>query len=155
MVSGTICDVTGICAVEFADGWTVHFRALYCQATYAGHLEGPHTRLSNDRLISSMTRRANTLFGDTPVDVIPPMRTTGRIIEGYADEGQPVRQESLPPICCIEDFEADVVPGAEGCASGLIVVWFQSAPPPVPIEAELVDMLGDIRWDEHAASYWH
>jgi hypothetical protein len=43
----------------------------------------------------------------------------------------------------------------DGCVSGLIVVWSQPAPPSVPIEADLVDMLARIRSDEHAASYWY
>jgi hypothetical protein len=147
--------MTEISTVEFADGWTVRLRSLYCRATYAGHLEGAHTQRTNDHLIAATINRAIALFGNTPVYVIPPMRTTGRIIDGYSDEGEPARRETLPPICCIGDFEADAVPVADGCASGLIVIWFQSAPPPVPLEAALVNMLGDIRWDDHAASYWY
>jgi hypothetical protein len=147
--------VSEICRVVFADGWTVRLRALYCQATYVGDVEGPHTRMSNDRRIHSMSHRANKLFGETPVHVIAPARTTGPIIDGYLDQGQPVRRELLPPICCIGDFEADVVPGEDGCASGLVIIWFQAAPAPVPIEPDLVDMLGDVRWNELAASYWY
>jgi hypothetical protein len=79
----------------------------------------------------------------------------GRIIEGYEFAGKPVRRESLPPICCIGDFEADVVPGSDGVGSALIVVWFQEGPPPVPIEPDLVARIADIPWNNLAASHWY
>jgi hypothetical protein len=101
-----------------------------------------------------MSAKANDLFGSKPVHIVEPERITGRAIDGYEFEGQPVRRETLPPVCCIGDFEGDVVPGEDGCASGLIVVWFQSEPPPVSIEPQIVDLLFHVPWDERAASYW-
>jgi hypothetical protein len=143
-----------ICNVEFANGWSVRLRALFCQATYVGHLEGPITARKNDGVLRRMSAKANDLFGSKPVQIVEPERITGRAIDGYEFEGQPVRRETLPPVCCIGDFEGDVVPGEDGCASGLIVVWFQSEPPPVSIEPQIVDLLFHVPWDERAASYW-
>ena len=80
----------------------------------------------------------------------------GSIIDGYTDpDGGPVRREMLPPVCCIGAFESDPVPGADGCASGLLVVWFQDWPPPVPLEPDIVNMFSSIDWDAHAATYWY
>jgi hypothetical protein len=39
--------------------------------------------------------------------------------------------------------------------SGLLAVWFQEAPPPVPTEPEIVDLFSRIDWDALAASYWY
>lgn len=152
----TLSLVGYICSIRFPDAWVLHVRALYSQATYMGHLEGPHTALTNDRRIRAMMHKANQLFGDTPVHLVEPSRTAGRAIDGSATpEGEPARRETLPAVCCIGAFEADPVPGADGCASGLLVVWFQEAPPPVPIEPEIVDLFSRIDWDAPAASYWY
>jgi hypothetical protein len=147
---------TDISKVQFSDGWSVRLRATFCQATYAGHLEGPITSRRNDAFIRKMCAKANDLFGPKPVHLIEPERVIGRVIEGYEFvEGEPVRRETLPAVCCIGDFEGDAVPGQDGCASGLIVVWFQPAPPPVPIEPQIVDMFFRIPWDDLAVSYWY
>lgn len=100
-----------------------------------------------------MIRKASTLFGKRPVHLLEPERTAGPIIDGYELNGQPVRREMLLPICCIGDFTADAVPGADGCASALVVVWFQLDPPPVLIEPELLNIVGDISWNDLAMSY--
>jgi hypothetical protein len=148
--------MTSICSVTFSDDWVVRLRALHAQATYAGHLEGPLTSWKNDGVIGRMLEKADMLFsnGATPVHLVPPIRTVGRTVDGYEPAGEPVPRESLPPVWCIGDFEADVVPGADGCASCLIVVWFQEAPPPVPIEPDLVALIANIPWSDLAASYW-
>jgi hypothetical protein len=142
-----------ICTVEFADGWSIRLRALFCQATYAGHLEGPITARQNDGVLRRMKGKANELFGPKPVHLVEPERITGRLIDGDEFESRPVRRESLPPLCCIGDFEGDVIPGQDGCASGLIVMWFQSEPPPVPIEPQIVNLLFHIPWVDLAISY--
>lgn len=82
-------------------------------------------------------------------------RPPGPPIEGYELAGQPVLRETLPPVCCIGDFEADVMPGQDGCASGLVIVWFQATPPPVPTEPDLVNLLSQVPWNDLAISYWY
>jgi hypothetical protein len=51
-VYATLSLVGYICSIRFPDGWVLHVRALYSQATYMGRLEGPHTALTNDRRIA-------------------------------------------------------------------------------------------------------
>jgi len=87
-----------ISKVQFSDDWSVRLRALFCQATYAYHLEGPITQRKNDGFIRKMCAKANDLFGPKPVHLMEPERTIGRVIEGYEAEGQPVRRETLPAI---------------------------------------------------------
>ena len=156
VVAARIWRVTSICALAFPDGWVVRLRAMYTQATYAGHLEGAITARRNDEIVRKLMRKADELFGFgyIPTHLIEPARTTGTVIEGFSESGRQVRRESLPPVACIGVLDADAVPGADGCASSLIIVWFQQAPAPVPIEADLVDLLVRIPWDELAASYW-
>lgn len=140
-------------SVTFPDGWVLSLRALFCQATYPDRRYVSFTRQANDRHIEALVGKASALFGPTPVHVVPPIRTVGPVIDGYEIDGEPVRRETLPPVCCIGDFNADLVAGANRRASGLVVVWFQSEPTPVPIEPDLVNLFYDIPWDDLAASY--
>lgn len=145
-----------IATVDFPNGEVVHLVALHAQATYAHHLEGPHTRRSNDGRIRRFREKANTMFGEwLPVLVLEPSRTVGRVIDGYQDDGQPVRSEYLPTVCCIGEFAGGPAAGLDGCASGLIIIWFQEPPPPLPLEADIADMFSRLDWAEHAVSYWY
>jgi hypothetical protein len=147
--------MTFLASIDFLDGWSVRVRGLLAQATYVNHLEGAFTPLINDRRIKAFRRKATEVFGDRPVYVVEPSRVTGRVIEGMSYEGSPVRRETLPAVCCIADLEGEPVPGEDGCASGLILMWFQDAPPPVPLESLIVDLLSRLDWNEHAATYWY
>lgn len=147
--------VSYIHSVTFPDGSVLSLRALFCQATYTDHQEGASTRQTNDARIEALAGQATALFGPTPIHLVQPTRTLGRAIDGRGIEGEPVRRETLPPLCCIGDFEADLAAGPGRRGSGLVVVWFQSEPPPVPIEPDLVNLFHDIPWDDLAASYWY
>jgi hypothetical protein len=145
--------VSHICTVEFPDGWKLSLRALYTQATYADYDGAPHSAVNNSR-IQQILKKAAGLFPGSPIHVVEPERVLGRRIDSLPRDHPALYREYLPSIACIGAFEANVVPGADGCASGLVVVWFQGTPPPVPIEPNLVDMFGDIQWDDLAANYW-
>src|SRR5437899_2298511 len=143
-----------IASFDMFDGRTVHLRALYAQATYAWHLEGAHTSVTNDCRIRGFVKKATLLFGDMPAHVVPPARTTGRAIEGLGDGGDPVYREWLPPVCCIASLTSAEVDGADGCFSDLVVIWFQEEPPPVPVQPVLADIVLGLDWDAMALSYW-
>ncbi len=69
--------MASIRSVTFRDGWAVHLRALYAQATYADHLEGPITAHRNDALIRALMTKSDELFGfgHVPVHLIQPVGT--------------------------------------------------------------------------------
>lgn len=146
--------MTHIVSIAYEDR-TVYLRALYCTATYAGHLEGAHTTLTNSRKIEALRRKAEGLFPNQPVFVHEPVRTLGPAIYGYADgAGGPVYRELLPKLTNIAAFDSTEVAGQDGCASSLTIVWFDDAPLCPPLDGGLVDVLSRIDWDAHARSHW-
>ena len=146
--------MTHIVSIPFEDR-TVSLRALYCTATYAGHLEGPHISSSNTRRIAGLRRKAEDLFPNHPVALVDPVRTVGAAIHGYSDSsGGPVFRETLPKVASIAAFDSSGIAGQDGCFSSLTIVWFDDVPLEAPIEAPLVDLLSHVDWDTHARSYW-
>ena len=130
---------------RFASGRAARASALLVESTYAGLLEGLPSREMNDRLLSVLVGRVQSIFGDWPVHVIEPPRRTGEDRRGRG----PV--ERLPDCWVAADFTASPIDSAMD-GSRLILVWFQETAFPMPADAILAQLRG-VDWEGLARDF--
>ena len=136
-----------ILELSLETGRKIWASTIHMESTYAGLLEGYPNAAMNDRLIAGLARRAVELFGDWPVQVIEPSRTTRE--RTHPTPFGPA--EYLPSYWVAAEFNS--VPLSDTMhASQLIVVWFQEHPFPVPSEA-LLGRLKAMAWDNVARDF--
>jgi hypothetical protein len=99
----------------------------------------------NDRLLSVLECRVQSVFGDWPVHVIEPPRRT---IEDRRGRGP---AERLPGCWVAADFTALPTDGAMQ-GSRLILVWFQETAFPMPADAILAQLRG-VDWEGLARDF--
>ena len=122
---------------------------VYIEDTYACVLEGyPMSRL-NDRLIANLLKRASAVFGDWPLHLIEPTRTTKE-----APFPPPLPPAEHLPSCWIAASFNSSPLSDDMDGSMLILAWFQEQPFPVPTEAVL-QQLKAVAWERFARDFAH
>lgn len=118
--------------------------SFHMQWTYAGLLLGYPHRTLNDRLLTRLPESATRIFCNLPVHVIEPSRRISPDTP-YGPDSPYGPAEYLPPYWVAADFTSLAIDDAMD-ASGLILVWFQEKPFPIPSETAL-SQLRAVNWE--------
>lgn len=138
-----------LASVTLTSGRQVVLDSLDISLTYGGMLEGYPCARINDRLLSRLAKRPESVYPTCPVHLITPERR-------YPDRGSDRRLpfgpvEELPAVYCSGMFSSSPADGNFD-GSWLKVVWFQDDLA-APVADFVTTAVADLAWDELAEDF--